>query len=59
MANITGAVYEPPSPNLPLVAVIIGPDGEVLTARVVPSHQAGEKIIAEAFSNASFQKRVI
>ncbi|WP_186083614.1 hypothetical protein [Burkholderia gladioli] len=46
MAYIQGAVYEPPSPNLPYVAVIIGPDGEVLTSRVVPSIEAGEQLIA-------------
>lgn len=58
MANITGAVYDPPSQNLPLVVVIIGPDGEVLTSRVVPSHQAGEKLIEETLKNINFQKQV-
>lgn len=57
MAYITGAVYDPPNPKLPLVVVLIGPDGEVLTARVVPSHQAGEKLIEEVLNSTG--KRVL
>ncbi len=50
MAYIRGAVYEPPvsGAGLPLVAVVFGPDGEVLTARAVPSVQVGEALIADA-----------
>jgi len=41
MAYIKGAVYTPPSDAMPIVAVLIGPDGEVLTARAVPTVAAG------------------
>lgn len=51
MAYITGAVYNPPTPSLPYVAVIFGPDGEVLSSRVVPSVAAGEKLIAHVLSS--------
>lgn len=51
MAYIHGAVYTPPNPSLPLIAVLIGPDGEVLTARVVPSVAAGEKLIADVLAS--------
>jgi len=50
MAYIHGAVYTPPNQSLPLVAVLIGPDGQVLTARVVPTVQAGEALIAEVLA---------
>jgi hypothetical protein len=52
VAHIHGAVYTPPTENLPFVAVIIGPDGEVLTARVVPSVQAGEELVAQVLADA-------
>jgi hypothetical protein len=42
---ITGAVYDPPRPGLPHIAVTFKPDGEVLVARVVPSVAAGEALI--------------
>jgi len=58
MAHIKGAVYVPPSADLPLVAVVFGPDGEVLAARVVPSIAAGERLIMETVEAASFQRRV-
>ena len=51
MAYIHGAVYTPPNPTLPLVAVIIGPDGEVLTARVVPTVAAGEQLISQVLKS--------
>lgn len=47
MAFVSGAVYDPPRADLPYIAVIFGPDGEVLTARIVPTIAAGEKLLVE------------
>jgi len=47
MAYITGAVYEPPLPGLPFVAVMFDTKGEVLAARVVPSRAAGDAMLKE------------
>ena len=54
MSYIHGAVYEPPvsGTGLPLVAIVFGPDGEVVTARAVPSVQIGEALIADALKAA-------
>lgn len=51
MAYITSAVYDPPAPGLPYVAVIFDTSGEVLTARTVPSAAAGEKLIADVMGD--------
>jgi hypothetical protein len=51
MAQISGVVYTPPGPQFPLIAVLFGPDGEVLTARAVPTVAAGEKLIYEVLSS--------
>jgi hypothetical protein len=54
MAYIQGAVYAPPSGgNLPYVAVLFSPSGEVLTARAVPSIPAGEQLIQDVLSSAA------
>jgi hypothetical protein len=46
MAYITGAIYTPPAgKNLPPVAVIFGPGGEVLSARSMPTVDIGKKFI--------------
>ena len=58
MAYLHGAVYSPPGPSLPLVAIVFGPDGEVLTARVVPSVEQGERLITETLAQSSFQRQV-
>ena len=42
---LTGAVYDPPRPDLPHVAVLFNPDGQVLSARVVPSVEIGDHLI--------------
>jgi hypothetical protein len=42
---LAGAVYDPPRPDLPNVAVLFNPDGQVLSARVVPSVEHGEHLI--------------
>lgn len=58
MAYIHGAVYSPPGPGLPLVAIVFGPDGEVLVARVTPTVEQGERLIAEVMSGSSGQRQV-
>jgi hypothetical protein len=54
---IKAAVYDPPVPGLPFVAVIIGGDGEVLLAKAVRNAAAGEallqKIVDEFLAAAS------
>jgi hypothetical protein len=48
--GLKGAVYDPPSPGTPDVAVVINDsDGQVVTARSVPSPEAGEALIATVF----------
>jgi hypothetical protein len=54
--GITGAVYDPPRPDLPYVAVVIGPDGEVVVARSVPSVVAGEALIKSVFTEFAAQR---
>ncbi len=45
MAKIVGVVYYPPSPELPYLAVLLY-QGDVLSARAVPSLDAGDAFIA-------------
>lgn len=48
--GLKGAVYDPPGPGLPYVAVVINDaDGEVVTARSVPDPASGEALIATVF----------
>jgi hypothetical protein len=44
---IKGAVYTPTAAGMPPVAVILGTDGEVLVARVVPSVSAGNELLRQ------------
>jgi hypothetical protein len=44
----TSAVYSPPHPRFPHLAVLFAPTGEVLVLRAVPSMEAGQRFIAEA-----------
>lgn len=53
MSYVQAAVYSPPRSELPYVAVVFAPDGEVLTARKVPSIEAGERLIQETLSQAA------
>ncbi|MFZ5757934.1 MAG: hypothetical protein ACOY3X_13590 [Pseudomonadota bacterium] len=55
MSGITGAVYDPPRADLPCIAVIFKPDGEVLVARRVPTAEAGEALIAKVFEEFAKQ----
>lgn len=56
MAFIKAGVYAPPeNSDLPFVAVVIGIDGEVLSARSVPTIEAGEALLAEVTSDAAKQ----
>lgn len=45
-ATFSGVVYDPPRADLPHLAVIFKPDGEVLQATVVRSVSEGENLIA-------------
>jgi hypothetical protein len=56
MAYITGAVYDPPSPDLPRVAIVLDPEGQVLVARVVDTIEAGETFIQKFV--ADLQKKI-
>jgi len=47
MAFITSVVYAPPTAELPHLAVVFHPDGEVLIARRVSSQEAGERLIRD------------
>lgn len=53
MSYVKGAVYTASNPGLPPVAVIFSPDGEVLTARKVPSVAAGEELIKQTLMAAA------
>lgn len=51
--RLKGAVYLPPSDDMPPVAVIIGLDGEVLAARAAPSVAEGEAFLTEIMMDAA------
>jgi hypothetical protein len=54
-----GAVYIPPQPGLPDLAVVLSADGgSMMCAAPVPSFQEGEKYVASHRPNAAFQSRV-
>lgn len=55
MKGVVGAVYDPPREELPHVAVIFKPDGEVLVARTVPSAAAGEALIGKVLADFAEQ----
>ena len=45
MANLLAAVYEPPGPELPDVAIIVNEDGKVIFAQAVADAEDGEALI--------------
>ena len=51
MTQPSSAVYNPPSPNLPYVAVILSPEAQVIAARAFTAREA-----AEAFIQAFMQE---
>ncbi len=51
MTQTSSAVYNPPSPNLPYVAVILSPEAQVIAARAFRAREA-----AEAFIQAFMQE---
>ncbi len=51
MTQTSSAVYNPPSPNLPYVAVILSPERHVIAARAFTTREA-----AEAFIQAFMQE---
>lgn len=55
-ATFSGVVYDPPRPDLPYLAVIFKPEGEVLTALAVASVEAGEALIKKTLLD--FKKKV-
>ena len=57
MAGIRAAVYDPPGPGMPYVAVIIGTDGRVLMAEAVPSRERGERILADILNDFAQKAR--
>ena len=46
-ADLTAAVYDPPAPGLPHVAVVFDPQGRVVAVRPVASIEDGEDAVAE------------
>ena len=55
--GIRGAVYDPPAPNYPYVAVVINDaTNEVVVARSVPSPAQGEAMIAMVFEQFAADK---
>lgn len=54
MAFMKAGVYSPPeNSDLPFVAVVIGLDREVLSARSVPTIEAGEALLIDVMGNAA------
>lgn len=47
MANISGAVYDPPREGLPTLTVVFGADGNVIIARPVASRHEAEALLAQ------------
>jgi hypothetical protein len=52
MKEITGVAYDPPRPDLPILAVVFA-DTEVPVARAVESVDAGEELIRDASAAVS------
>ncbi len=46
--HIRAAVYDPPRTDLPYLAVVFRPDGDVFVATPVPSVDAGEAFLTAA-----------
>jgi hypothetical protein len=52
---LRGALYFPPEPGLPYLAIVLNAQNEVLSARSVPSAEAGKNLVAKvsaAFASA-------
>lgn len=47
---ISSVVYAPPAAGFPYLAVLFGPNGEVLASRPMGSQEEGERFITEAAS---------
>ena len=45
--DLTAAVYDPPAPEFPHIAVVFDPEGKVLAVRPVASIDDGEAAVAE------------
>jgi hypothetical protein len=53
--SMKGAVYHPPGPGFPYVAVVLN-DNQVVSADTVPSQAAGEAMIAAIFQQFAADK---
>ena len=52
---LRGALYSPPEPGLPYLAIVLNAQHEVLSARPVPNAEAGKNLVAKlsaAFASA-------
>lgn len=47
MAQISGAVYDPPRKGLPALTVVFGADGDVILARCLPTRLEAEALLAQ------------
>ena len=47
MAGIRAVVYDPPGGGFPYIAVVIGPNGDVLIAEAVVSREQGKHYLAK------------
>ena len=45
MTQTLSAVYSPPSPDLPYIAVILSPEARVIAAHAFPTREAAEGFI--------------
>lgn len=48
--TLTGAVYSPPRPGLPFIAVVFGLDGQTIESAALPSQAAGDAFLQAAFT---------
>lgn len=56
MSYIEWAIYDPPNEKLPPIAVVFGPDGEILASRSVPNVASGEELINRVANELANQK---
>lgn len=47
MAELSGAVYAPPSEDLPWLTIVFGADGEPIVARRMNSYEEAGALLAE------------
>jgi hypothetical protein len=47
--GMRSTLYAPPEPGLPYIAVLLNAEDEVLSAKSVPTAEAGEDLVAKTF----------